>query len=141
MEFVKTEKIELKRKYTDAIEKEIVAFLNTEGGVLYIGVEDDGIVVGVEKVDETFKKISDVIMDSILPSAKEYIQLGSKYLDGKIVIEIQIKKGKGLFYIKRFGRSSQGCFRRIGTTCRSMNESEIEKIKNTFLKLYKFSTH
>lgn len=42
MEFVKTEKIELKRKYTDAIEKEIVAFLNTKGGVLYIGVEDDG---------------------------------------------------------------------------------------------------
>lgn len=31
MEFVETEKIELKRKYTDAIEKEIVAFLNTEG--------------------------------------------------------------------------------------------------------------
>ena len=50
MEFVETEKIELKRKYTDAIEKEIVAFLNTEGGVLYIGVEDDGTVVGVEKV-------------------------------------------------------------------------------------------
>lgn len=127
MEFVETEKIELKRKYTEAIEKEIVAFLNTEGGVLYIGVEDDGTVVGVEKVDETFKKISDVITDSILPSAKEYIQLGSKYLDGKIVIEIQIDKGDGLFYIKRFGRSSQGCFRRIGTTCRAMNESEIEK--------------
>lgn len=133
MEFVETEKVELKRKYTEAIEKEIVAFLNTDGGTLYVGVEDDGTVVGVEKIDETFKKISDVITDSILPSAKEYVQLGSKYLDGKIVIEIQIDKGEGLFYIKRFGRSAQGCYRRIGTTCRAMSENEIEKAHSMVL--------
>lgn len=133
MEFVETEKVELKRRYTETIEKEIVAFLNTDGGTLYVGVEDDGMVVGVEKVDETFKKISDIITDSILPNAKEYIQLGSKYLDGKIVIEVKVDKGDGLFYIKRFGRSSQGCYRRIGTTCRAMSENEIEKMHSIVL--------
>ena len=37
---VETEKVELKQKFNDALPKEIVAFLNTDGGVIYIGVKD-----------------------------------------------------------------------------------------------------
>ena len=39
--------LEFKRSYTDEIKKEIVAFANTEGGELIIGVDDDGTVIGV----------------------------------------------------------------------------------------------
>ena len=56
MEYIESETLELKEKYTDVICKEIVSFLNTEGGTLVIGVKDDGTVIGVEKVDETLKK-------------------------------------------------------------------------------------
>jgi len=38
---------EFKRKYTDEIKKTIVAFANTEGGTLYIGVNDDKSIAGV----------------------------------------------------------------------------------------------
>ncbi len=38
--FVETETVELKTKYTDAIAKEFVAFLNTKGGTVYLGVAD-----------------------------------------------------------------------------------------------------
>ncbi len=34
--------VELKRELTDAVKKEIVAFLNTMNGTILIGVEDDG---------------------------------------------------------------------------------------------------
>ena len=44
MTFAETEKIELKQKLTDALPKEIVAFLNTDGGTIYIGVDDGGSV-------------------------------------------------------------------------------------------------
>ena len=45
-------RIELKEKLNDKLEKEICAFLNNrEGGTLYIGVSDDGTVVGVEEAD------------------------------------------------------------------------------------------
>ena len=56
--YVESETLELKEKYTDIICKEIVSFLNTSGGTIVIGVKDDGTVVGVDKIDETFKKIS-----------------------------------------------------------------------------------
>lgn len=36
----------------NSLPKEIVAFANTEGGELYIGVSDDGSVVGVEDTDD-----------------------------------------------------------------------------------------
>ena len=46
-------KTEFKREYTDEIKKTIVAFANTEGGVLYIGINDDGSVFGTDDTDKT----------------------------------------------------------------------------------------
>ena len=41
-------RIELKRELNDGLEKEIVAFLNSrEGGILYLGVDDNGRAIGV----------------------------------------------------------------------------------------------
>ena len=59
--YIESETIELKEKYTDTITKEIVSFLNAAGGSIIIGVKDDGVVVGVDKVDEILRKISDII--------------------------------------------------------------------------------
>lgn len=43
MIFQETERTELKRVLNDTIQKEIVAFLNSFDGTIYIGVNDDGI--------------------------------------------------------------------------------------------------
>ena len=48
MEFRETEIIELKSIVQDSIKKEIIAFANCDGGTVYIGVADDGTVLGVE---------------------------------------------------------------------------------------------
>ena len=47
MLFRESETIELKEVVVDEIKKEIIAFANCDGGKLYIGVQDDGTVVGV----------------------------------------------------------------------------------------------
>lgn len=57
MIFTETEKTELKQKLTDSIPKEIVAFLNTDGGTIYIGVNDDGSVCGIENLTNLLKKL------------------------------------------------------------------------------------
>ena len=57
-QYIESEKVELKVKYTDTICKEIVAFLNADGGQIVVGVDDAGEVVGVEKIDETLKRIA-----------------------------------------------------------------------------------
>ena len=49
-----TNRIEFKRKLTRELdlEREVVAFLNyREGGIIYIGVDDDGKAVGVRDID------------------------------------------------------------------------------------------
>lgn len=58
MKFCETETTELKRVLNDSVEKALNAFLNTMNGIIYIGVEDDGSVIGVDNVDETLKKIA-----------------------------------------------------------------------------------
>ena len=79
-QYVESEKVELKVKYTDTICKEIVAFLNADGGQIIIGASDDGNVVGVEKIDETLKKISDVITMQIEPNPQEEIRTELKLI-------------------------------------------------------------
>ena len=127
MIFRETESVELKRTLTEKIERALVAFLNTQGGSIYIGVEDNGKAVGVDKLDETLKDVADIITTQILPNPQEYVELGTKFIDGKHIVEIKVNRGKALYYIKKYGRSANGCFIRIGTSNRSMTEEQIER--------------
>ncbi|MDY5970338.1 MAG: ATP-binding protein, partial [Candidatus Enterosoma sp.] len=74
MRFVETDKVELKEKNCDSLPKEIESFLNTEGGVLYIGINDDGDVVGVENIDSILRLISDILSDQIEPNAIDCVR-------------------------------------------------------------------
>ena len=108
MKYIETEKIELKRALNETFEKEVVAFLNTHDGIIYIGVEDNGAVCGVDKIDITMKKISDIITDKILPNPQELINVSAKLIKDKFIIEVEVKKGNALYYISKYGRSSKG---------------------------------
>lgn len=125
MKYVETESVELKRNLNEHFEKEIVAFLNTHDGVIYVGVEDDGTICGIEKVDETLKKIADIIATTILPNPQELITVSLEFINQKTIVEVNVKKGNELYYIKKYGRSSKGCYIRSGSTCQSMSEKLI----------------
>lgn len=122
MNYIETDKVELKRILSDTFEKKVVAFFNTDGGTFYIGVEDNGVVYGIEsnKLDETMKKISDTISVGILPNPQELVNVLAKLEEGKWIIEVCVNKGK-------FGRSSKGCYIRVVTSYRSMIEEQIER--------------
>ena len=105
--------------------KEVVACLNTRNGIIYIGVEDNGNVLGVSNVDKTMKEIRDIIRDQILSSTEGLYEIGSLLEDDKTIITIKVSKGTKLYYIKKEGRSATGCFYRDGTSSTPMNEDEI----------------
>ena len=90
--YIESETLELKEKYSDTITKEIVSFLNSSGGTIIIGVKDNGIVVGVEKIDEVLRKISDIITSQIEPNPQDEITSELKFDDGKTIIVININK-------------------------------------------------
>ncbi len=136
MEFKETETVELKEKPNDTIPKEVVAFLNSFDGTIYIGVKDDGSICGVAKLDDTLKALADIVSDQILPNPQTLVSLNTIQVDGMIIIEVNVTKGNSLFYIKKYGRSATGCFQRIGTTTRGMTEEQIDRayIKSLNLK-------
>ena len=52
MTFQESETIELKEIVVEDIKKEIIAFANSAGGTLYVGVADDGSIVGVDSPED-----------------------------------------------------------------------------------------
>lgn len=121
MKYIESEKVELIEKLSESLCKEIESFLNTNGGVIFLGIKDDGSVIGVHNIDETLRKISDIISDQIEPNAVDCVYPEVVYESNNIVIKINVKKGyDSLYCIKKYGFSSNGCHLRIGTTCKSM---------------------
>lgn len=110
MKFQETESIELKRTLNKDFAKEVVAFLNTRNGTIYIGVDDTGNVIGVDNIDKTMREIRDIIRDQILPSTEGLCEIGSLLEDDKTIITIKVKKGSKLYYIKKRGEVRLAAF-------------------------------
>lgn len=118
--------VELKQKYSNTICKEIVSFLNAEGGNIYIGVKDDGEIVGVDDVDQVCRDLADVITNQIEPNPQDIVKTELIYNEGKTIVNVVIKKGSSPIYCqKKYGFSSTGCSIRVGTTCREMTQEQI----------------
>ena len=122
-----TETLEFKRSYSDTICREIVSFLNAKGGDIVLGVADDGTIVGLNKVDETMRKISDIVTWQIEPNPQAVISSELRYAEGKTILVLHVSKGiRPIYCQKKYGFSSTGCPIRIGTTCREMTPEQIK---------------
>lgn len=55
------QKTELKVELTKDIKKEIVAFANTNDGTIYIGIDDDGKIVGLTNAEKDLEALSGMI--------------------------------------------------------------------------------
>lgn len=68
--------VEFKRKFTSAekFAKEIIAFANTAGGYLIIGVDDNGSIVGVESEKEQVELVG-LAQHSIMPILDIHVEI------------------------------------------------------------------
>ena len=76
-----------------SVVKTLVAFLNTEGGDLFIGIQDNGNVCGVHDADDTSKRLSSLIHDAILPDASPFISLRIVTLEERRVVRASVMVG------------------------------------------------
>lgn len=133
MKFVEGANLELKQKVVEDIKKTIVAFANTDGGTIYIGITDDGEVVGVLDVDEEMLKLSNMIRDSIKPDVTLFTSYECENIQGKSIIKVVVQKGtESPYYIKAKGMRPEGVFVRQGASSVPATDSAIRKmIKET----------
>jgi predicted HTH transcriptional regulator len=123
-------RIEYKEKLTDSLEKEVVAFLNYhEGGIVYIGIDADGIAVGIKDCDAVQLKIKDRLRHNIRPSCMGLFDVVLIERDEKKCIKITVAAGSDKpYYLKKQGMSERGCFIRIGSASEPMPVRMIEEL-------------
>ena len=122
-------RIEYKRELNDSLEKEVVAFLNSSGGNIFIGIDDHKTVVGIGNIDHVQQQISNRLKTNISPSALGLVDISVEEIDNKPVIKIITAKGPDVpYYITQRGMTPSGCFMRVGNTSRPMEVQQIEKL-------------
>jgi len=123
-------RVEFKSVLNDKMEKEIVAFLNNqEGGILYIGLDDNGHPTGLIDLDLTQLKIADRIKNNILPSTLGLFDIVTEVVEGVSVIKVLVSSGlEKPYYIKSQGMSPTGCYTRVGTSSQPMTTTMIDDL-------------
>ena len=133
MRFQETETVELKSIVMDDIKKEIIAFANCDGGTVYVGVSDDGTVLGVENADECALQISNMVRDAVKPDVTMFIHYETLDYEGKAVVAVNIQRGTNRpYYLAKKGLRPEGVYVRQGYSSVPATDTAIRQmIKET----------
>ena len=133
MLFQESETVELKEVIVDDIKKEIIAFANCDGGKLYIGVRDDGTVVGLDDPDGVSLQISNMVRDAIKPDVTMFLHYKTIKEDGKEIVAVEIQRGTDRpYYLAKKGMRPEGVYVRQGYSSVPATDTAIRRmIKET----------
>lgn len=122
-------KLELKRQIESDIVKTVIAFANTNGGTIYVGVGDENEVIGVQDLDAEMLKVSNMIRDTIKPDVTLFVSCESESVKGKHVIKISVQKGtESPYYLRGKGLRPEGVYVRQGASSVPATRSAIRKM-------------
>ena len=118
---IENETTEFKSEYTDNIIKTVIAFANTAGGKIFIGIDDDGI----ENIDDCYTRLTNAIRDNISPD----VTMFTKYelYENERIIEVKVSEGTNKpYFFRTKGMRPEGVYIRQGATS---VPSSVEKIR------------
>lgn len=121
-----TENIEFKSQFTEEIYKEVIAFANTDGGIVYVGIDNEGNAIGLSDVDNEYTRITNGIRDAIMPD----VTICVKYLiqDNKVV-RITVNEGTNKpYYLKSKGLKPSGVYVRQGSSSVPASPEQIRQM-------------
>lgn len=118
--------VQFKAKINDAdsLEAELVAFANAAGGLLLVGISNDGTVNGIEKaeIEKLTQLVSNVASQRINPPI--YPLTHSLKIDDKIVFIVQVLNGNGKPYFTKKGV----CWTKVGADKRKVSREELKRL-------------
>lgn len=121
-----SEHIEYKSQIVNDIYKEVIAFANTDGGVIYIGIDDKGNLTDIENVDETYTRLTNGIRDAIAPDVTMFVRY---ILQENKVIRVEVGEGSYKpYYLKSKGIRPAGVYVRQGASSVPASPDQIRRM-------------
>lgn len=109
--------LKLKEQINADFKKEIIAFANTDGGEILVGVARDGSVAGIEAPEAEMEKIGNMIRDGIKPDLTAYTSIERIEDSGKAIIRVSVSRGvKRPYHLTDKGLKPTGVFVRHGVS-------------------------
>ena len=124
--------VEFKAKLPDKSEtymKTIIAFANTSGGKLIIGIDDNKSIIGIDKdnIFEIMDKVTNAISDACEPQIVPDISF--KTVEDKCILVIEIYPGANRpYYLKSKGKE-RGTYIRSAATSRLADSDKIRELE------------
>ncbi len=109
--------VEFKEKYTQKIDRDIIAMTNSRGGVILLGVNDNGVIVG-----ETLNNQLKAEILSLARNCDPHIDI-TKISQVDNVVIIEVAEGN-----KKPYSCSSGYFRRLDAVTQKMTQQEVRHI-------------
>lgn len=109
--------------------KTLVAFANTAGGRLVVGVDDQRQVVGVAQPLDDEERLCNLIADSIAPRLVPQIELITVQGKTLLVVEVYVS-GSRPHWLKSEG-PEHGVYVRLGSTSRQADPQLIEELRRS----------
>lgn len=108
--------------HANSLAREMVAFANTSGGVILLGVEDDGGVSGLPDDKNYEEWVSNIARNNVIPALDLMIE--QHVIDTQAVLYVEIPKGPEKPY-----QTQQNQFLiRIGSTNRTASQGELMRM-------------
>ena len=121
-----TENIEFKSQFTEELYKEVIAFANTDGGTVYVGIDNRGDVIGLTDVDQEYTRITNGIRDAIMPDITMFVRFTIQ--DNKVV-RIAVSEGSNKpYYLKGKGLKPSGVYVRQGASSVPASSEQIRRM-------------
>lgn len=106
--------------------KELVAFLNLEGGIVLLGIEDDGTVSGTSRPNLE-EWVADLCRVKIEPPIVPHLSWVRAVEPGKDVLVVRVPQGPDKPYA-RVHNDRRTYFIRVGSTSREASRDELERM-------------
>lgn len=106
----------------DGLAKEIVAFANTLGGSILMGVEDDGTISGINNNIQVEEWVTNICRQNIIPPIQVVMQIEKE--NNLEVLHIEVPKGKD----KPYQTNKNQYLVRVGSTNRIASHQELLRL-------------
>ena len=129
MPYAESFTVELKQEVNADFTQEVIAFANTDGGEIYVGVAKDGSVTGVPKAEQVMEQIGNMIRDGIKPDLSGYTAIEAVPEGEKTVVKVTVLRGaKRPYHLTEKGLKSTGVFIRHGVSSVPATEEMIREL-------------